>query len=139
MGQIINGMKYTIPKNLSLVQCVDAEDWTETSIDLSDFLYASETSFDLPLDSATLFLISRGQNLGGAVNVLTSEDQAKESAKVSISLYYVEEKVRDWTKVCLLSRDKDENGIGVFVSNLCQLCAISIVHSMLTHATPLSL
>ncbi|PPQ88963.1 hypothetical protein CVT25_005062 [Psilocybe cyanescens] len=107
-----------MPKNLNLVHCVDAEEWNDSNVmdstDDLNFRYASEASFDLPLSSATLFLISRGENLGGAVRVVTSEEQADDSAKVLISLRYYEEKVRDWTKVCLLSRDEDEDGVGVF-------------------------
>lgn len=121
MGQSINGLEYAMPKNLNLVHCVDAEEWNDSNVmdstDDLNFRYASEASFDLPLSSATLFLISRGENLGGAVRVVTSEEQADDSAKVLISLRYYEEKVRDWTKVCLLSRDEDEDGVGVFVSD----------------------
>ncbi|KAH9485694.1 hypothetical protein JR316_0002605 [Psilocybe cubensis] len=110
----LSGIGYTIPSNVSLVHCVDGtQDRIETTVDSSQDLYESRSSFQLPLDSATIFLVSRGQNLHGAISVVTSEDQEVDSAKVVVSLYHTE-KSQDWAKVCLLSRGQGENGVGIF-------------------------
>lgn len=109
-----------MPKRTQLIRCATPEQWEPSDFadDMQDSFYPSEVSFDLPLDSAKLFLLARGQQLGGKVTFETSEDQAQDQAKVTVKIKYNSEDALDWVKVCLLesAHNVNENGVGVFVS-----------------------
>lgn len=80
------------------------------------FPFSSETTFELPVTSENLFLISRGHLSSGTVDLITSRKQAPNSVSVHIVANYFREDIRDLTKVCWLDRGKGENGVGIFVS-----------------------
>ena len=80
------------------------------------FPFSSETTFELPVNSETLFLISRGHLSSGTVDLVTSRNQAPNSIGVHIVTNYFREDIRDLTKVCRLERGKGEDGVGIFVS-----------------------
>ncbi|KDR84319.1 hypothetical protein GALMADRAFT_237095 [Galerina marginata CBS 339.88] len=107
---------YTVPGGISLQECVQGEEWSPSDGGSSKprFPFYSETSFTLPISSETLFFVSRGQRLIGAVDVVTSKEQAQDSATVRVTVGYHREEVRDLAKACVLSRNDDENGVGFF-------------------------
>ena len=86
------------------------------SIIPKSFPFSSETTFELPVTSETLFLISRGHLSSGTVDLVTSRKQARNSVSVHVVANYFRADIRDLTKVCLLERGKGENGVGIFVS-----------------------
>lgn len=90
---------------------------------------AAETFFELPLSSETLFFLSRGDRLAGAIQVKTSADQAPDSASVHILIRYRTHIIIERTKACLVKRNANENGVGLFVSHLPCLCCESHSYS----------
>lgn len=80
------------------------------------FPFSAETTFELPVNSETLFLISRGHLSSGTVDLVTSRTQAPNSVSVHVVANYFREDIRDLTKVCWSERRKGENGVGIFVS-----------------------
>ena len=122
--------EYSVPNGVTVEECVQGDDWS--SSDGSSFVavqlpgeegnvypfdFEAETSFDLPLSSDTLFAISRGRLLGGFAKVVTSSEQADDTATVKVLIRYNREELLESTKACLLSRDDGEKGVGIFVSD----------------------
>lgn len=88
----------------------------QDAISESRFPYSSETSFELPLSYDTLFLLSRGSQSYGIVDVVTSSTPS-DVAKVNVVVRYYDRGVRDvGAKVCLSKRPNNEIGVGIFVS-----------------------
>jgi len=81
-----------------------------------DGLLTSKSSFDLSLASENLFAISRGHWSGGVLTVMTSPEQAQDTATVHVEVKYYQERLRDLAKVCYVAREEGETGVGIFVS-----------------------
>jgi hypothetical protein len=81
--------------------------------------FAAVTSFDLPLSVESLFLISRGPQSGGSVEIATSSEQNQDVVKVEVVVSYLREDVRNDAKVCQVLAD-DGIGVGIFVSTSCK-------------------
>jgi hypothetical protein len=100
------------------------EPWSnngETDPDISeDFPYSADANFELPVSADTLFLISRSIQhrhvfSTGRVNYLQSEEVSN-SIKVDITAFFWRQEYLDASKACLLTRDNDQTGVGIFVS-----------------------
>ncbi|KAH9485740.1 hypothetical protein JR316_0002655 [Psilocybe cubensis] len=115
-GGWLDSWDYSIPPQVNLDTCVQGAKWTEVPNPVPGEYYrlAAETSFELPLSSETLFLLSRGDRLGGAVKVKTSNDQAKDTALVNVLIRYRLPIVAERTKACLVNKGNNENGVGLF-------------------------
>ena len=92
-----------------------SDEWSEPELSEDGHL-SSDTSFDLALSSENLFVISRGHWSGGVLNVATSPEQAQDKATVRVEVKYYWEQIRDLAKVCYITREESENGVGIFVS-----------------------
>ncbi|KAF8070381.1 hypothetical protein FPV67DRAFT_1448153 [Lyophyllum atratum] len=116
---------YPVPSNIALSYCVSGDGWSDTPYPdhsnvrdakppFNRFPYASSTSFELPLSYETLFLLSRGSQTNGAIDVITSE-KVSDVAKVYFTVNYYSKSVRDQgAKVCLIKRTSNEIGVGFF-------------------------
>ncbi|KIM49587.1 hypothetical protein M413DRAFT_438772 [Hebeloma cylindrosporum] len=121
---------YDIPVGLTLGDCIQGGRWTNRPVPWSaandsadagilstlpkSFPFSSETTFELPVTSESLFLISRGHLSSGTVDLVTSRTQAPHSVSVHVVSNYFREDIRDLTKVCWLERGVRENGVGIF-------------------------
>ncbi|PPQ85828.1 hypothetical protein CVT25_003459 [Psilocybe cyanescens] len=130
----IDSWYYSIPSEVHLKTCVHGGSWTPVPMparltdpnpldlqldqdqgELYDYYQdAAETFFELPLSSETLFFLSRGDRLAGAIQVKTSADQAPDSASVHILIRYRTHIIIERTKACLVKRNANENGVGLF-------------------------
>ena len=75
-------------------------------------------SFDLPLSSDKLFLLSRG-GAGGLFKVVQSPELGKEKpgvAKVVVVAKYWNPAALHGVMICRMSRGEAESGVGIFVS-----------------------
>ncbi|KAF9558107.1 hypothetical protein CPC08DRAFT_724679 [Agrocybe pediades] len=114
-GGLFSGKyQWPIVSGVTLQECVQGDSWTPVKYPNSSWNYQSETSFDLPLSSDTLFLLSRGYQNGGLLDVVTSKDQASDSVKVHVDIYYRHSSALEQVKACLLTRKAAENGVGIF-------------------------
>ncbi|GLB37340.1 putative expressed protein [Lyophyllum shimeji] len=116
---------FPVPANIILSHCVSGTDWADaphpdhlntqdSNLSTSRFPYASRTLFELPLSYKTLFLLARGSQTYGTVNVITS-DEVTDVAKVYFTVNYYSEYLRDQgVKVCLIKRASNEIGVGFF-------------------------
>jgi hypothetical protein len=125
---VLDDWDYTIPPGVSLDECVQGGDWTpsnlnsaSSSIMVNDYAvnaetlpFKAETSFDVPLSSETLLFHSRGMMLGGLLNLVTSPEQAQDTARVHLVVSYNRKELLDLTKACLITRREGENGVGIF-------------------------
>ncbi|PPQ96883.1 hypothetical protein CVT26_005863, partial [Gymnopilus dilepis] len=133
---------YEIPPGVSLHRCVQGNDWFPVSESGSpsatDRLqmhtnqpaqrpYSSTTSFHLPISAKTLLFTARGQ-LGGVFRVVSSPDQGPGSAKVEVVVRYDNLELRDVIRACMLNRQVDEYGVGLFVNK--NLLLRSIIFEM---------
>jgi hypothetical protein len=118
---------YPVPSNVALGHCVSGNGWfdeslanrniSQATLPSSRFPHSAETSFDLPLSADNLFLLARGPQSYGAVNVASSSnigDQTKVHVTVS---YYDRDVLKSGAKVCLIKRKNNEIGVGIFVRN----------------------
>jgi len=98
---------FPIPHDINLGECADWEDaparWTR---------FRSKTSFELPLSSDKLFLLSRGIAAGDLKVEATDDDS--DVATVTVFAHYKYEDALDYIKVCEIDKGDNEKGIGFF-------------------------
>ncbi|KAF9012711.1 hypothetical protein BDQ17DRAFT_1344494 [Cyathus striatus] len=111
---------YAVPVEISADHCFDwwtTESFTQntspTSSD-SSTLYASKSTFELPLSSENLFLISRGPLSAGVADIVSSKDIDRDTVRVDVTVKYFREEIRDLVKVCNVARKDGEHGVGIF-------------------------
>jgi len=114
---------YLVPSNIVLSHCANGGEWSDASNTFHAlaegtprnlFPYTSSTSFELPLSYKTFFLLSRGSQTYGTVNVVTSEE-VSDVAKVHFTVKYYSKYTRDQgIKVCLIKRASSDIGVGFF-------------------------
>ncbi|KAF8161732.1 hypothetical protein K438DRAFT_1985516 [Mycena galopus ATCC 62051] len=104
--------EYPIPNDVDLERCVTR--WVgETKNDnISFYPYSVSTSFDFPLPSKTLFLLSKGVSSSGHLKITTSAEITDVRANVTVQYY--KPSVRDATKVCMIERYRGETGVAIF-------------------------
>jgi hypothetical protein len=106
---------------MSVDHCEPWSDNRETDPDSSeDFPYSAGASFEFPVSADTLFLISRSLHQNqiysyGQVNYSQSEE-VSDSIKVGVTAFFWHEEYLDASKACLLKRDNDQTGVGIFAS-----------------------
>ncbi|KAG6920045.1 hypothetical protein DXG01_010113 [Tephrocybe rancida] len=119
--------EFSIPSDVSLSHCVvNDHGWSHipypSQVPVQEpaggqFPYSSSTAFELPLSYETLFLLARGAQTRGTVNVITSDD-VSDTVKVHLTVKYVSKHDRDREiKVCLLQREPNTIGVGYFTRN----------------------
>lgn len=79
------------------------------------FPFKKEEKFELPIDSETLFFLSRGVYSGGHVKIVTT-DKESDVAQVKVRFEYLRPGGPKIAKVCQFTRADGENGIGIFAS-----------------------
>ncbi|EMD33012.1 hypothetical protein CERSUDRAFT_99022 [Gelatoporia subvermispora B] len=82
------------------------------------FPHSAQTTFELPLDSELLYFIATGaeNQLEGSIEIITSPNVSPHHASVEISAFYGIIDVLEWTRVCLLQRDQNKHGVGIFAA-----------------------
>ncbi|KAH7928679.1 hypothetical protein BV22DRAFT_185964 [Leucogyrophana mollusca] len=97
---------------------VGSENWSEYCDRPSwatECRYGAETSFELDIGSADLFLVSRGLGHSGNINVVQSKNEG-EKVGVNVKVGYHYKEALAIASVCLLERGKGGNGVGIFTS-----------------------
>ncbi|KAH9948010.1 hypothetical protein B0H21DRAFT_735738 [Amylocystis lapponica] len=96
--------------------CTQSADWSFDMDTESRFAHSARTSFDLPVDSDLLYLVSRGSTslAHGTVEISDSGEPGSDVVKVEISAHYDTEDVFDLVKVCMLQPSEGHNGVGIF-------------------------
>ncbi|KIY70014.1 hypothetical protein CYLTODRAFT_488491 [Cylindrobasidium torrendii FP15055 ss-10] len=107
----ISGSIYPIPNGVRTMDCIDSQDaWGSHGL--------HSTSYELPLSSDTLFLLSKGVLSRGTLEVSTEQSGKDTSvARVEVSVEYNDASILDHIQVCRLSRGDGENGVGIFSPN----------------------
>lgn len=113
---------------MTLHQCAN-EEWSSSSDPTSQRI---ETTFDVSITSATLFLLSRGSLSTGSLRVVTS-NEVNDTARVSVTAHYSRREVLGVTKLCLITRAQGENGVGIFVSFMFVLISLRKPHIFCRH------
>jgi len=120
------GAEYPVPDGVKLGHCVSEDGWTpaltkfagnhnkSSALGRGHYPFASETTFEFPLSSSALSLISRGPFSAGNVDVVTSPDQPKDKVTYRVTVRYFKEEIRDLAEVCSINRDEDDHGVGIF-------------------------
>ncbi|KAK0212268.1 hypothetical protein DFS33DRAFT_1280260 [Desarmillaria ectypa] len=108
---------FPIPDGYTVRECIRGQDLTSTGsgggFSAVGQRYSAQTSFDLPLKSETLFLLSQGSLSSGVAKVVTSPTLT-DVVRVDVAIQYYKRRVLDYVRVCLLQRQEGENGVGVF-------------------------
>lgn len=71
-------------------------------------------SFDLPLSADTLYLLARGSQVKGSLQMISDPTVAMDTMKVDIYVRHESLDVFRRTSVCVLERKPGEKGIGIF-------------------------
>ncbi|KAF8161489.1 hypothetical protein B0H34DRAFT_747387 [Crassisporium funariophilum] len=119
--------RYPVPENMNLDDCVSNDDWVSLPPTITHdlpkgnpyhppagFPYSSQVTFDLPVSSEALLLFSRGSTSAGSVDIVTSKEQPHDVATVRVVVNYFRDDIRDEAKVCRISRQEGETGVGIF-------------------------
>ncbi|OCH93512.1 hypothetical protein OBBRIDRAFT_749481 [Obba rivulosa] len=89
-------------------------EWANPHHPLRDLSYIASTSFELPLDSDLLYMISRGALSHGTVSISDGGEQGSDKMEVHVRVQYAHEDALEKTKVCLLKPGENQNGVGIF-------------------------
>lgn len=108
--------KYEIPSDIVTDTCVQGREWIHGPDNGVNYSKTSRTSFEIPLSADNIFFLSRGALSAGVVELVTSPNQAKDSVTINVVAEYHREYIRDLAKACLVSRDGNQQGVGLFVS-----------------------
>ena len=114
-------------------ECVDHANWTyETDVppQYRQFRYYAHTTFDLPRDSSLLYFISRGVLSHGSIEIL-NDGTDSDTVNVDVDLLYNLDDVLERVDVCTLHRERNQNGVGIFVSRLHKAYSIDLELTML--------
>lgn len=111
-----NDWHYDVPADLPLESCVQGDKWNIEEHDGGGFWHRASTSFDIPVSADNIFLLSRGWLSAGLVEIKTSADQSKETVTFDIVAEYHREYIRNLAKACVASREGNQHGVGIFVS-----------------------
>ncbi|KAF4620255.1 hypothetical protein D9613_001079 [Agrocybe pediades] len=103
-------------------ECTQSGAWSRINKPENGWPYQAETTFDIPLgNGGLLYFQSGGHNLGGHTEIITSKEQAKDTATVHVSISYRNDKVPDLTRACrvkrrspLIGEDAKELGVGIY-------------------------
>ncbi|ETW74815.1 hypothetical protein HETIRDRAFT_482614 [Heterobasidion irregulare TC 32-1] len=102
------------------VKCVHGPEWTPIGAAPGTYprQFIANTQLDLPFDSDTLFLLSRGSLSHGIVRIIEDDHVgAGDKVQVSIEVRYYSQEALSRANVCSLTRGHRENGIGIFTSD----------------------
>ncbi|KAJ6451226.1 hypothetical protein C8R47DRAFT_1170281 [Mycena vitilis] len=111
---------WPIPPDVSVEWCAI---WTDNDhiATVEGFPYSAFANFELPLSAPGLFLLARGVPdayngfATGNINYLQSTD-TRDSITVNITALYRQPKYLNASKTCLLTREDDEIGVGLFTN-----------------------
>ena len=111
--------EYLIPPDVNIIVCTDWSDMDSLGNPrhIRPEPRLAKTTFTLPFPSENLFLLSRGSSVG-KVNVVQSSSITEDDGvvKVDVEVKYRRPSALQHVKVCSISREGDENGVGIFVS-----------------------
>lgn len=100
--------------------CFQYAKWTRTSPDHGPFI-VSTTSFDLPLSSDLLYLVSSGALSTGSIffdDHPSDTDGQNDQVRVEITAHSWGADTLNQADVCLLNPTEGKWGVGIFVSNV---------------------
>ncbi|ESK97219.1 hypothetical protein Moror_17875 [Moniliophthora roreri MCA 2997] len=102
---------YEVPNGIDLDYCAVPEKGDLTADPISLFPYWAHTSFELPVSAEALIFLARGTLSNGQIRV-TKHGQS-EHVKVDITIRYHREDVLGEAKICKLTRNSGEVGVGI--------------------------
>ncbi|KAJ7072855.1 hypothetical protein C8F01DRAFT_262988 [Mycena amicta] len=108
--QALNATDYPIPDNVDLAECTT--EWINGP--KNGLSSSSLASFTFPIPSQTLLFLSKGSLSGGRLKIITSDSK---DVQVRVTVHYSDARIRDLAKVCLITREDDEAGVGIFTPN----------------------
>ncbi|KAI6046294.1 hypothetical protein EDC04DRAFT_2598110 [Pisolithus marmoratus] len=105
---------FTVPKEPPQLQCVHSQNWTDyfDQPDWSIEPYGARTSFSLPVDADSLYLLSRGINQMGNLKITQSSEES-DVVNVDIRVAYRSEDSLDLVNVCLTGGSENEYGVSI--------------------------
>ncbi|KAK7438182.1 hypothetical protein VKT23_018114 [Stygiomarasmius scandens] len=113
--------EFPIPPDMTVDHCTNWPDEEPSYLDgddkpnhdHDDHYHSVWNTFELPISSKSLFLLSRGPFSFGAVDIGQS-DQPGDSVLVNVTTHYRHPHLLEHAQVCQLNRHEGEVGVGVF-------------------------
>ncbi|KAJ8592473.1 hypothetical protein M405DRAFT_812664 [Rhizopogon salebrosus TDB-379] len=107
---------YPCPSDGVVLRCIRFADWDayyDSPSWAHQYPFGSESLFSLPVDSGTLYLVSRGAYQHGTVT-LEQSGEVSDSVFVRVRAAYYTDEALNRTNVCRLEHGENENGIGIY-------------------------
>lgn len=83
----------------------------------NEYHYFAETSLELPVSADLLYFLSQGALSHGHIEITDSEDAESDVVRVDVNFMSRDEDALDIVKVCLLQKEENKHGVGIFVRN----------------------
>ncbi|PPR03763.1 hypothetical protein CVT24_007362 [Panaeolus cyanescens] len=104
---------YSLPDNVTVGIC---QEWHMKENKHSAMPFIGELQFDLPINSESLFLFSRGPLAQGKLHITTDTKIPADKVRVDVTMHAVAQWLRYSSKVCSASRKTGHHGVGIFAS-----------------------
>ncbi|KAF8058515.1 hypothetical protein FPV67DRAFT_506362 [Lyophyllum atratum] len=130
LGPAFSVMYLPIPPDVTLEDCAGWEG--DSRLQGRHFATAREpftafASFELPISSEKLFFLARGM-ASGSVKLRYGSDS--DNVKVAVEARYRLQEAIDSVKVCTITRDDGENGLGIFGAEWSRRNAVSFTATL---------
>lgn len=105
---------FPVPKDPPQLQCVHSQNWTDyfDQPTWSTEPYGAVTSFSLPVDADSLYLLSRGANQLGNLKI-TQSNKESDVVDVDIRVAYESKDSLDLATVCLTGGGENKYGVSI--------------------------
>ncbi|EGO21233.1 hypothetical protein SERLADRAFT_452366 [Serpula lacrymans var. lacrymans S7.9] len=114
-----NDAGWPTPADGTVERSVGGSDWSKYTHNPSGSRYplSAETSFELPVNSALIYFLTRGGGNSGDVHIVNS-NISKDSVDVLFHVDYHRQEALDHANVCLLKKEQEDGqGAGIFTPN----------------------
>lgn len=108
------------PKDGTVHQCISGSDWESSSQNFNHFPHSAEVFLELPVDSDTLYLFTKGSQAGHVE--IEQSDQPTDKVSVHVRVGYHTREALRGVNVYRLERKTRENGVGIYVNTSIPIC-----------------
>lgn len=115
------------PEDGTILHRIDSANWTHYESNPTwptpprpqfNYPYGAQTTFMLPVDADSLYLIARGAYQHGKVKLKQSDSVESGSVRVDVRAAYYDQRALARVTLCKFSRTDNEHGIGIYTPQL---------------------
>ncbi|KAG1758340.1 hypothetical protein EDD22DRAFT_910941 [Suillus occidentalis] len=107
---------HPVPTAGTVHQCISGSDWESSGRSMNHFPHSAEVFLELPVDSDTLYLFTKGSQAGHVE--IEQSDQPTDKVSVHVRVGYHTREALRGINVYRLERKTRENGVGIYAPTL---------------------